>query len=639
MALEENLTPLLQAVGISKIYSQGAMAVGLHRFSASFYRGEFVAITGSSGSGKSTLLNLLSGLDNYDEGELYFKGETTSHFDEEDRAAYRNDNVAFIFQDYYLLDSYTVYQNIELALLYSIPDAKARAKRVNELIAAVGLEKHAKQRCSKLSGGQKQRVSIARALAKDAPILFADEPCGNLDSTMTAEVMELLHTLCQDKLVLIVTHSFDEVAPYATRKIRLADGECVEDQVFETVSLPAQDVERHTITRKQELNGLLHVAFNTIKATPKRTTFGIIGLSILTTIFIWSLLLCIKNTAPTPYSGYFYRYDLQVTNHDQDVDLTQADFDKIKSIAGVAGVYYYSTAFEIGVNYEYASGATYAKLRPVCNFDGAIYGKGRKPQANNEILISVPASRNNHYDAMLGKTISIEVYDYQAFENKVFDFVVCGVCVSDDNIAYINEDFFITHAGVPFTIDEARNTAIVTLSKSANMSLVRKQLSEEGYVVMHLYGDNYFNSFDIIKKWLLALLLLGVTSVCYRITSGSFRSLEKIKRRDYNVMRTVGLPSRFIQKIYYVEMIIQASISWLCGTTLSIIIWMLYGFTITPSITYGLRMMLSIGNSMWWIILLSLVVDLVVTLQTARRFNRYFYRQTVKRSLQGGSND
>ena len=201
--------PLLKAEGISKIYSQGALAVGLHRFSASFYRGEFVAITGSSGSGKSTLLNVLSALDSYDEGEIYFKGEPTSHFTEEDRAAYRKDNVAFIFQDYNILDSYTVYQNIELALLYTMPDPAKRKERIDGLIKAVGLEGHEKQRCSKLSGGQKQRVSIARALAKDAPILFADEPCGNLDSTMTAEIMKLLHDLSGDKLVILADRKYN----------------------------------------------------------------------------------------------------------------------------------------------------------------------------------------------------------------------------------------------------------------------------------------------------------------------------------------------------------------------------------------------------------------------------------------------
>ena len=170
---------LLTLKDIGKIYvSEGNVAVGIRGVNLSFDRGEFVAITGKSGSGKSTLLNVISGMDSYEEGELYIEGQTTSHYLQPEWEEYRQKYISFIFQDYNIIESFTVLQNVELALMH-IEDKKARHERAMELIRRVGLASHVKQKGSKLSGGQKQRTVIARALAKDSPIILADEPTGN----------------------------------------------------------------------------------------------------------------------------------------------------------------------------------------------------------------------------------------------------------------------------------------------------------------------------------------------------------------------------------------------------------------------------------------------------------------------------
>ena len=142
--------------------------------------GEFVAITGESGSGKSTLLNVISGLDSYEEGEMYIMGQPTSGFSKEDLEEYRKKYIGSIFQTFNLINSYTVYQNVELVLLMSGYDKSEIPGRVREIIEQVGLSDYEKTKASKLSGGQKQRVAIARALAKETPIIVADEPTGNL---------------------------------------------------------------------------------------------------------------------------------------------------------------------------------------------------------------------------------------------------------------------------------------------------------------------------------------------------------------------------------------------------------------------------------------------------------------------------
>ena len=195
--------------GIGKIYvSEGNVTVGIRGVDLSFERGEFVAITGRSGSGKSTLLNVISGMDTYEEGELLIEGQPTSHYRQPDWEKYREKYISFVFQDYNIIDSYTVLENVELALMH-IPDRRERRRRAIELLERVGMKGHLRHKGSKLSGGQKQRTVIARALAKDSPIILADEPTGNLDAATSREIVELLREVSRDKLLIVVTHNFE----------------------------------------------------------------------------------------------------------------------------------------------------------------------------------------------------------------------------------------------------------------------------------------------------------------------------------------------------------------------------------------------------------------------------------------------
>jgi len=223
---------LITLKDVGKIYvSEKNVTVGIRGVNLSFDRGEFVAITGKSGSGKSTLLNVISGMDSYEEGDLLIEGQSTAHYLQPDWEEYREKYVSFIFQDYNIIESFTVLQNVELSLMH-IEDKKERRRRALELIDRVGLRSHVKHKGSRLSGGQKQRTVIARALAKDSPIILADEPTGNLDSATSREILQLLYEVSKDKLLLIVTHNFDQVAPYATRHVRVFDGAVESDHVL-----------------------------------------------------------------------------------------------------------------------------------------------------------------------------------------------------------------------------------------------------------------------------------------------------------------------------------------------------------------------------------------------------------------------
>ena len=185
---------MIRLTDVSKYYrSNQNVTLGLHKINLEFHPGEFAVITGESGSGKSTLLNVISGSDSYDEGEMYIEGQETSCYDKADWEQYRREKISFIYQNYNLIDSFTVLQNVKSAILIRIPqmDEKEADRKALEYIRKVGLEKQAKKKASHLSSGQKQRLSIARALAKETEIIVADEPTGNLDAQNSKEVVQL----------------------------------------------------------------------------------------------------------------------------------------------------------------------------------------------------------------------------------------------------------------------------------------------------------------------------------------------------------------------------------------------------------------------------------------------------------------
>lgn len=288
---------LLELRDIGKIYvSENSVAVGIRGVNAKMDIGEFIAITGASGSGKTTLLNVLSGMDSYEEGEMLVCGSPTSHYIQSDWEEYREKYISFIFQDYNILESFTVLQNVELALTH-IRSKKERRRRAEQLIERVGLSKYKHHKGSKLSGGQKQRTVIARALAKDSPIILADEPTGNLDSKSAAEIVELLKEISAEKLVVVVTHSFDELKDVATREIRIFDGAVERDTpIKEANKLPPETAVKDIPTKKKKLSFVkegLELGAHRFFAKPKLASFMciIMIIAIIATAYITSTFM------------------------------------------------------------------------------------------------------------------------------------------------------------------------------------------------------------------------------------------------------------------------------------------------------------------------------------------------------------
>ncbi len=223
---------LIDTRDLYKIYQVGDVEVkALNGVSVAVERGEFVAVMGPSGSGKSTFMNILGCLDKPTHGKYILDGIDVTATNLSKLAGVRNQKIGFVFQGFNLIKRTTAIENVELPMIYNHTPAAKRHKKAMEALEAVGLAQRAYHLPNQLSGGQQQRVAIARSLVCDAPIIFADEPTGNLDTKMSIEVMDLFTRLNKNmgKTIILITHEPD-IAQYATRLIKFKDGQKISDE-------------------------------------------------------------------------------------------------------------------------------------------------------------------------------------------------------------------------------------------------------------------------------------------------------------------------------------------------------------------------------------------------------------------------
>ena len=216
--------------GINKIYrTEEIETQALENVNLEVQKGEFLSIMGPSGCGKSTLLNIMGLLDTPTSGTIEINGTRTESMDDKELAAFRNKTLGFVFQSFHLINSLNVIDNVELPLLYRKMSSSERTALAKQVLERVGLSHRMKHMPTQLSGGQCQRVAIARAIVGNPEIILADEPTGNLDSKMGAEVMELLHKLNREdgRTIVMVTHN-EEQAKQTARTIRFFDGRQVQ---------------------------------------------------------------------------------------------------------------------------------------------------------------------------------------------------------------------------------------------------------------------------------------------------------------------------------------------------------------------------------------------------------------------------
>ena len=424
---------------VSKFYSnRDTVSTGFSKLDLTLDMGEFVAITGESGSGKSTLLNVISGLDTYEEGEMFVGGEDTSGFRPVDYERYRKQYIGNIFQDFNLVNSYTVYQNVELSMLLCGIDKETCKKKIPELLELVGMTKYTRTRASRLSGRQKQRVAIARALAKDAPIIVADEPTGNLDSKSAAIVMEALHKISREKLVVIVTHNYDQVEPYVSRKITMHDGRIIEDTRIrepENEQPAGEQGRAGKHSENFEIKGGKQPSGNMTRGT--RMMLGVRNTFNLPAKFILLLLVYMFAAAAvlggysstrsslheTDLLGYnpYFSYtapDRIVVAREDRTPITQEDINKLKSTTGVKKV----IQNDIGLDNSIGLETDQADIR------GAVYNlsesgltekklfAGTMPEGDNDVVCQFDtayAQSSKELKADPSKILGSEFYCYR----------------------------------------------------------------------------------------------------------------------------------------------------------------------------------------------------------------------------------
>jgi putative ABC transport system ATP-binding protein len=223
-------TPVVSLREVSKVYGAGDVAVAaLRSVELTVEPGEYVAIMGASGSGKSTMMNIIGCLDEPTSGTYELQGHDVSGLDGDTLSLVRSRLIGFIFQSFHLIPRMTAAANVELPLLYGGVGRDERLERVREVLDLVGLSDRASHRPNELSGGQQQRVAVARALTMNPPLLLADEPTGNLDSTASADIMGMFDALHDEgRTIVLITHE-DSVAAHAHRVVRVSDGQIISD--------------------------------------------------------------------------------------------------------------------------------------------------------------------------------------------------------------------------------------------------------------------------------------------------------------------------------------------------------------------------------------------------------------------------
>lgn len=411
---------MLKLVNVSKYYSShNVIALGLRKINLELHSNEFVAIVGESGSGKTTLLNVICGIDSYEEGEMYLNGEETSYYSTAELEEYRKKYVAFVFQNYNLIDSYTVLQNVEAPLILAGYPKKEIRGRAIEIIKRVGLEKHLHHKATKLSGGQKQRVVIARALAKDCPIIAADEPTGNLDSDSAKQIIELLKEISKDKLVILVTHDYEQVKDYVSRKIRIFDGEIVEDidvQATEKTNLPSLPEQ----SKKIRFTELIAIAFRNLLSVPKKSILMIL----IFTIFIFFVAMAYGsfNAALRDYENlgnyYFSNTSINriVVKKADNSELTDEDIQELMNFSNVKTYVEYDFVLDQSLWLENQSVGDYGTWisgtpLPLSMAESIELIYGKMPEKDNEVLIAVNPSIAQEYENLIDAKFSSSFYE------------------------------------------------------------------------------------------------------------------------------------------------------------------------------------------------------------------------------------
>ncbi len=558
---------MLELKNVSKFYyKKGIVSSGISKVSLKFDMGEFIAITGESGSGKSTLLNVISGLDTYEEGEMYVNGEETSHYNEEDYEEYRKKYIGNIFQSFNLVNSYTVYQNVELVLLINGETRRSVKHKVIDILKKVDLYKYRHTKVSKLSGGMKQRVAIARCLAKDTPIIIADEPTGNLDSKNAKSVLKLLYEISKYKLVIVVTHNFEQISEYATRRITMHDGSVIEDMKLKDKN-EVKEVNTSKFKKTKVISNLRLGIRNTFNIVPKFLLLTFVYAFVLISIVgVYSAFLELESTNNT-YNSFFNETDANkrvIVKKKDNSSFTNEEINKLKSISNVDKVitndYVYDYSMSL-IDYENIFlDSNFMKLE---EFKGKLK-YGRMPLNDNEIIVS--GSKENYYIEDMGSELINKEVSINSGSDEIKVKIV-GVSVFEKYnwmvTSYVSDKIYNY---VENQVEQVYGTTKVFISdnsQNVNPNIKTSDILSEGQVYI---SENYsYNckSYNCMKDSLNIKFSNMYTNKEISLSNVKVynkNNFKKIFGSEYDDMDTIYLSNNDYDKLYKNNNIYQVSL-------------------------------------------------------------------------------
>ena len=558
---------MLELKNVSKFYyKKGIVSSGISKVSLKFDMGEFIAITGESGSGKSTLLNVISGLDTYEEGEMYVNGEETSHYNEEDYEEYRKKYIGNVFQSFNLVNSYTVYQNVELVLLINGETRRSVKHKVIDILKKVDLYKYRHTKVSKLSGGMKQRVAIARCLAKDAPIIIADEPTGNLDSKNAKSVLKLLYEISKYKLVIVVTHNFEQISEYATRRITMHDGSVIEDMKLKDKN-EVKEVNTSKFKKTKVISNLRLGIRNTFNIVPKFLLLTFVYLFVLISIVgVYSAFLELESTNNT-YNSFFNETDANkrvIVKKKDNSSFTNEEINKLKSISNVDKVitndYVYDYSMSL-IDYENIFlDSNFMKLE---EFKGKLK-YGRMPLNDNEIIVS--GSKENYYIEDMGSELINKEVSINSGSDEIKVKIV-GVSVFDKYnwmvTSYVSDKIYNY---VENKVEQVYGTTKVFISDNSQIvdpNIKISNILSEGQV--YISENNSYNckSYNCMKDSLNIKFSNMYTNKEISLSNVKVynkNNFKKIFGSEYDDMDTIYLSNNDYDKLYKNNNVYQVSL-------------------------------------------------------------------------------
>ena len=558
---------MLELKNVSKFYyKKGIVSSGISKVTLKFDMGEFIAITGESGSGKSTLLNVISGLDTYEEGEMYVNGEETSHYNEEDYEEYRKKYIGNVFQSFNLVNSYTVYQNVELVLLINGETRKSVKHKVIDILKKVDLYKYRHTKVSKLSGGMKQRVAIARCLAKDAPIIIADEPTGNLDSKNAKSVLKLLYEISKYKLVIVVTHNFEQISEYATRRITMHDGSVIEDMKLKDKN-EVKEVNTSKFKKTKVISNLRLGIRNTFNIVPKFLLLTFVYLFVLISIVgVYSAFLELESTN-NAYNSFFNETDANkrvIVKKKDNSSFTNEEINKLKSISNVEKVitndYVYDYSMSL-IDYENIFlDSNFMKLE---EFKGKLK-YGRMPLNDNEIIVS--GSKENYYIEDMGSELINKEVSINSGSDEI-KVKIIGVSVFEKYnwmvTSYVSDKIYNY---VENQVEQVYGTTKVFISdnsQNVNPNIKTSDILSEGQVYI---SENYsYNckSYNCMKDSLNIKFSNMYTNKEISLSNVKVYNKNNFKKlfgSEYDDMDTIYLSNNDYDKLYKNNNIYQVSL-------------------------------------------------------------------------------